>query len=139
MSERDITTLTPNRQLVDAVWNNKGDEVDRLLSQGASPNGWPVLVIACLRRYNSVCKLLVKRGADMNKSTPRGSTALMRVARNGDDEMVDFLLSSNADAGQKDVGGRTAFDLAMGNGHMSTAGCFVLATKKVEDVTVECL
>ena len=38
MSERDITTLTPNRQLVDAVWNNKGDEVDRLLSQGASPN-----------------------------------------------------------------------------------------------------
>ena len=36
-----------------------------------------------------------------------------------------------------DQGGRTAFDLAMGNGHMSTAGCFVLATKKVEDVTVE--
>ena len=36
MSERDITTL--NRQLVVAVWANKGDEVDRLLSLGASPN-----------------------------------------------------------------------------------------------------
>ena len=30
-------------------------------------------------------------------------TALMLVAWNGDDEMVDFLLSSNADAGQKDA------------------------------------
>ena len=29
-------------------------------------------------------------------------TALMLVAWNGDDEMVDFLLSSNADAGMKD-------------------------------------
>ena len=27
----------------------------------------------------------------------------MRVAMNGDDEMVDFLLLLNADAGQKDV------------------------------------
>ena len=29
-------------------------------------------------------------------------TALMLVASYGDDEMVDFLLSSNANAGQKD-------------------------------------
>ena len=36
MSERDITTL--NSQLVVAVGNNEGDEVDRLLSEGASPN-----------------------------------------------------------------------------------------------------
>ncbi|XP_062520198.1 double zinc ribbon and ankyrin repeat-containing protein 1-like [Corticium candelabrum] len=72
MSERDITTL--NSQLVVAVRNNKGDEVDRLLSQGASPNACdeyrlPVLVDACLHRSYSVCKLLVKRGADVNKTT----------------------------------------------------------------------
>ena len=36
MSERDITTL--NRQLEVAVENNEGDEVERLLSEGASPN-----------------------------------------------------------------------------------------------------
>ena len=36
MSERDITTL--NRQLIVAVENNGVEEVDRLLSLGASPN-----------------------------------------------------------------------------------------------------
>ena len=38
MSERDITTL--NSQLVVAVKNNEGDEVERLLSLGASPNAY---------------------------------------------------------------------------------------------------
>ena len=36
MSKRDITTL--NRQLVFAVGIIKGDEVERLLSLGSSPN-----------------------------------------------------------------------------------------------------
>ena len=36
MSERDIRTL--NSQLEVAVRNNEGDKVDRLLSEGASPN-----------------------------------------------------------------------------------------------------
>ncbi|XP_062520090.1 putative ankyrin repeat protein RF_0381 [Corticium candelabrum] len=142
MSERDITTL--NSQLVVAVGNNEGDEVDRLLSEGASPNacneyGCPVLVEACDEGYHSVCKLLVKIGADVNKTTSLGWTALMLVARNGDDEMVDFLLSSNADAGQKTKYGSTAFDWAMDRRHMSTAGRLVLATLRVEDVTVESL
>ncbi|XP_062508712.1 death-associated protein kinase 1-like isoform X2 [Corticium candelabrum] len=141
MSERDITTL--NSQLVVAVRNNEGDEVERLLSQGASPNafdsfnGLPVLVDACERRSYSVCKLLVKRGADVNKTYSWGETALMVVACNGADEMVDFLLSSNADAGQKDMCGNTAVDYAVGGGHMSTAGRLVLATQRVEDVRVE--
>ena len=38
MSERDITTL--NSQLAVAVRNNEGDEIERLLSQGASPNAY---------------------------------------------------------------------------------------------------
>ena len=42
MSERDITTL--NSQLVVAVRNNEGDEVDRLLSEGASPDACSNLV-----------------------------------------------------------------------------------------------
>ncbi|XP_062510110.1 uncharacterized protein LOC134186192 isoform X3 [Corticium candelabrum] len=142
MSERDITTL--NSQLVVAVKNNEGDEVERLLSLGASPNayshsGRPVLVDACIHRSYSVCKLLVKRGADVNKTDSLGRTALMKVAMNGDDEMVDFLLSSNADAGPKTKDGWTAFDWAMRAGHMSTAGRLVLATQRVEDVTVESL
>ena len=33
--------------------------------------------------------------------------------------------------------GRTAFDLAMSRGHLSTAGRLVLASKRVEDLTVE--
>ncbi|XP_062506502.1 death-associated protein kinase 1-like isoform X3 [Corticium candelabrum] len=138
MSERDITTL--NSQLVVAVRNNEGDEVDRLLILGASPNacddGWPVLLDACNRRSYSVCKLLVERGADVNKST-LGRTVLMWVAKYGNDEMVDFLLSSNADAGMKEKDGRTAVDWAMLGGHMSTAGRLVLATQRVENVTVE--
>ncbi|XP_062519417.1 putative ankyrin repeat protein RF_0381 [Corticium candelabrum] len=140
MSERDIRTL--NSQLAVAVRKNEGDEVDRLLSLGASPNacnrlGWPVVVTACARRSYSVCKLLVKRGADVSKTDILARTALMRVAMNGDDEMVDFLLLLNADAGQKDVYGRSAVDWAMRAGHMSTAGRLVLATQRVEDVTVE--
>ncbi|XP_062505761.1 death-associated protein kinase 1-like isoform X2 [Corticium candelabrum] len=142
MSERGITTL--NRQLEVAVRNSEGDEIDRLLSLGASPNacsdsGRPVLLDACFYGFYSVCKLLVKRGADVNKTYSGGETALMMVAENGDDEMVNFLLSSNADAGQKDGFGRTAFDWAMLRDHMSTAGRLVLATQRVEDVTVKSL
>ena len=36
-----------------------------------------------------------------------------------------------------DQDGRTAVDWAMRAGHMSTAGRLVLATQRVEDVTVE--
>ena len=42
MSERDIRTL--NSQLAVAVRKNEGDEVDRLLSLGASPNACNRLV-----------------------------------------------------------------------------------------------
>ncbi|XP_062500583.1 ankyrin repeat and death domain-containing protein 1A-like [Corticium candelabrum] len=63
----------------------------------------------------------------------------MYAARQGDDKIVDILLTEKVDVEQKNVYGRTAFDYAMMEGHMSTAGRLVLASKRVEDLTVETL
>ncbi|XP_062514456.1 uncharacterized protein LOC134190042 isoform X2 [Corticium candelabrum] len=139
MSERDITSL--NSQLVEAVRKSADDEAERLLDLGASADvcaedGLPVLVIACLEGYSLVSKLLVKRGADVNKADSIvGVTALVAAALYGDDEMVDFLLSVRADAGQKTRDDESAYDAAIYRRHLSAAGRLVLATQTIEDVT----
>ncbi|XP_062500166.1 ankycorbin-like [Corticium candelabrum] len=139
MSERDITRL--NNKLRGAVDRKSRDEVEVLLDQGAEVDapyglGYTSLMIACMNGSKSLVELLLSRGADVNRTNEFSQTALIWAALKGDDEIVDILLSAKANIKQKNDYGKTAFDLAMKKGHMSTAGRLVLASERVEDLTV---
>ncbi|XP_062499580.1 ankyrin homolog isoform X2 [Corticium candelabrum] len=140
MSERDIKRL--NDRLLRAVLSESRDEVESLLNQGAEVDacdecGWTALIEACRNGSKSLVELLLSRGADINRTDKLGHTALVDAAWRGYDEIIDILLTEKANVKHKDMFGRTAFDFAMMNGHMSTAGRLVLASKRVEDLTVE--
>ena len=68
---------------------------------------------------DEVVALLLERGADVNSSkSPSRWTALHLAAFSGRVEMVKVLLEAEADAGVKDVEGKTALALAVAGGRM---------------------
>jgi ankyrin repeat protein len=63
-----------------------------------------------------VILLLIQRGAEVNKRSTRGRTALMHAAWNSPDpEVIAILLRAGADANLKDREGKTALDYAETN------------------------
>jgi ankyrin repeat protein len=62
-------------------------------------------------------KLLLSLGAAIDSVDDRENTALMLAAKNGQTEVVRFLLSKGADKGLRDANGLTALEHAKGQGH----------------------
>ena len=64
-------------------------------------------------------RLLIERGADVNRVDEKGMTPLMyaAVADFGDSAMIDLLLASGARTGVRDKGGLSAADYAQQYGH----------------------
>ncbi|XP_062523740.1 26S proteasome non-ATPase regulatory subunit 10-like [Corticium candelabrum] len=129
-----------DRRLHSAVWDNKVDEVERIVNSGASPDacdskGWPVLVTACYVGFISIAQFLLQKGAKVNKAAPNGCTALMGAAFHGYDSLIVMLLSANADGNLKDKWyGRTALHYAALNNH-SKVVCILL--EKGCDINIE--
>lgn len=65
----------------------------------------------------AAARLLVEAGAPVNERQSGGFTPLMAAAQNGDEELMDFLLSHRAEPSAKDDQGRSAADLATSAGH----------------------
>jgi hypothetical protein len=59
-------------------------------------------------------KLLVKLGADVNRTTSSGQTALHSAALAGDNEIVRFLVKQGAEVDLADRSGQTPWTLARG-------------------------
>ncbi|KAK7503411.1 hypothetical protein BaRGS_00005332 [Batillaria attramentaria] len=106
--------------LHEAVLSDKWQVVDLLLAHGATPNtsdchyGTP-LHIAATRGHYECARLLLRAGADVNKSRIH-STALHDAARCHDEEMLLLLLEHGADVYARDNNSRTARDLLPGVG-----------------------
>lgn len=107
-----------------------------------SPDGESTLMMACLRGNEDIARLLVERGADVNKpgwtplhyaatgghaaiaaflldqnayidaDAPNGNTPLMMAALYGNAETVKLLLDAGADASLRNRLGMSALDLA---------------------------
>jgi hypothetical protein len=116
-------------KLVDAAFDGKVVEVQKLLDRGADPNvkfrhgdRTPLVLVASARDSSdpshrqdllAVAKLLLERGANPNAQTPIGKTALMVAAEKNDPDMIELLLAKGADPVIKDGNGKTALDMAL--------------------------
>ncbi|XP_062500576.1 uncharacterized protein LOC134177811 [Corticium candelabrum] len=76
---------------------------------------------------------IVKQGTE--EKDKLGRTILHYAAHHGNHDVVDLLLDNKADPAALDNDGKKPFELAVKNGHLSTAGLLVLASEKVEDLT----
>lgn len=92
------------------------------LHQGVSPDyadrlGRTALMYAEINGLvRVVARSLIDRGADVNRASLDGSTALMAAAIFGDPEGVGALLDKGAKADARDRAGRTALDWALRRG-----------------------
>lgn len=89
----------------------------------------------------SHAKEFLAKGASINTRSSRGEwNALMWAARNGNQEMVEFLLASGIDKEAASIGGFTALHEAVGEGHTEIVKILLAAgvdmnAKNVSDYT----
>jgi N-acyl-D-amino-acid deacylase len=100
----------PRDAIVRAVERGAAADIERLLSAGADPDvvgtdGVPLVMTATLFASADIVELLLKRGADPNRTDPAGATALMWAVPNLDKARV--LLARGANANARSKTGRT--------------------------------
>ncbi|MCT4696782.1 MAG: ankyrin repeat domain-containing protein [Candidatus Cardinium sp.] len=87
------------------------ERVQYLLDQGlkidANNQGSTLLIYAAFASNKPAIRFLVERGAKVDAQTSDGLTALMIVAQNGLEDIVDFLLEKGANPCIKDKKGQT--------------------------------
>jgi len=105
-SERQQANYELEANIDYAVQKGNIQEIERLLSQGASPNtnalGYPILWRAADENYVNIVKLLIGKGADVNLPTRSGTTPLMAAAKNRNVDIVKMLLKANANINAKE-------------------------------------
>jgi ankyrin repeat protein len=92
--------------------------IQALIKNGADPNepsgvnDWTPLMHAIHKNQREAAFTLVEHGADVDRATARGMTALMMAAGYCQAEIVKGLLARGADPRKKDVNGNSALDAA---------------------------
>ncbi|XP_062505696.1 uncharacterized protein LOC134182316 isoform X2 [Corticium candelabrum] len=82
-----------------------------------------------------VIRKIVEQGTEVKDRL--GRSLLHYAADHGNCDVVDVLLSKKADADATDMDGNKPFDLAVREGHMSTANWLLSIMQSVEDVALE--
>ena len=101
------------------VRNGDVPAVRRILSRGADPNApaglndWPPLLHAVHKAQLGTAVALLDGGADVNRPSADGTTALMMAAGYGYGDFVKLLLARGADPSMRDRHGETALDFAI--------------------------
>jgi ankyrin repeat protein len=89
-------------------------------SQARGAHGIPVMYFPAIRGHQEIAALLLDNGADINAGAG-GNTALHGAVLFGQVEMVRWLLEHTANPGLLDYNGKTALELARGNGQTAIA------------------
>ena len=95
----------------------------RLIERGADVNktGWTALHYAATGGHVEVIRLLLDKHAYIDSTSPNGSTPLMMAARYGNSSAVKLLLEEGADPTIKNEKGLNAWDFANGVGRTEAA------------------
>ncbi|XP_070811071.1 ankyrin repeat and SAM domain-containing protein 3 [Pituophis catenifer annectens] len=79
--------------------------------------GWTPLMYASYIGYDTIVRMLLQAGANVNMSTPEGQTPLMLAASCGNECAASFLLQQGAELEMKDIHGWTALFHCTSAGH----------------------
>lgn len=118
----EVSAACDGAALVDAVLQDKIEQVIALVECGADPNTsegqFPVLQLATLRDNALIVEALLSAGASTTETNDSGYTALMEAARNNSGDAAAALLSGGADpfTGLEAQNGRQAIHIAAING-----------------------
>lgn len=102
----DIARSGSVDELNQAIQNNKSS-IDSKNESGYTP-----LILACYKQNNSVARMLIEKGCDVNYLSDMGS-ALMACSVNGNNEIALFLLKNNCNVNLTDSNGTTALMYAV--------------------------
>lgn len=120
----------------------RADDIRFLLLKGANANatnkeGLPVLLVAAGRKDAeavNVVKALISGGANINAKDTTGQTALYYAAKNGNADIVDFLLKNRIDYYSMDNNGDIARTIAFRAGNNNIVD---IMDKFVRDQTLQ--
>jgi hypothetical protein len=116
-----FTTSEASRRLTRAAAEGDLGRVRRLISKGVNVDTPDLssspLMVAAFYGQDALVKLLLQKGANPDRVSRKGRTALMFAARQGQTEVVKRLLGAGASASLKDDAGNTAVKLATLRGH----------------------
>lgn len=106
-----------------AALKGQTDLCRRLIARGADVNktGWTPLHYAATGGHVAIIDLLLQANAYIDAESPNQSTPLMMAARYGNASAVKFLLEEGADPSLKNQQGMDALDFAGGVGNAEAA------------------
>lgn len=112
----DKRNLNDETPLMLAALRGHVDLSRLLLSKGADVNkpGWTALHYAASGEQTEIVRMLLDRFAYVDAEAPSGNTPLMMAVMYGPEANITLLLDSGADPTLRNNAGRTAMDLAEG-------------------------
>jgi|GEM_PF-160902 len=107
----DVSNAKGETPLLVASYRGHDDTVKVLLKYGASlkKEDADALLYATMNCWDGAAQVLVDNGADLNRQTPEGYTALALAARNGCTNIARLLLERGANEQLADSHGNTPF------------------------------
>lgn len=126
------------QELIYRTTFGRADDIRILLKKGADANtrneqGWPVLAIAADRTDDEALKLVqafIEGGANPNLADDTKNYPIINAIRNGQTEIVAYLLQSGADFHIKDSRNRALIDVAHSTNHKQI---IALIQKAIDD------
>lgn len=108
-----------NKPLVELLLS-RGAGADVELTQDAERQNFSPLIVACQRGEPAIVKLLLDAGADVNRTTDTGVSALALCAGHADADTVKRLIALGADVDAVDDSGQSALMWAAANAQLAT-------------------
>ena len=98
-----------------AVRGDDYETIDSLLDEGVSAdtmdeNGNTLFLVSAQQGLKRICKLLLRRGADMNNVNNSGNTALHYCFAYSFDDLGEYLIKKGADDSVKNADGLTCYE-----------------------------
>ena len=119
----EVRTSTDENPLMFAALDGQLELARLLISRGADVNkpGWAPLHYAATRGHLAIMNLLLEHHAYIDASSPNGTTPLMMAAFYGTPSAVKLLLEAGADPLLKNEQSLTAIDFAQRNQRQDSA------------------
>lgn len=133
------TTLTNSTPLRAACFDGHLEIVRYLVGERgadlevANRHGHTCLMIACYKGHSEIARYLLERGADVNRRSVKGNTAMHDCAESGSLEILKLLLNSKAQM-EKDGYGMTPLLAASVTGHTNIVEYLIEGALKEEVV-----